>query len=268
MIEDYDEELPPISVDAGAHKTTEFKMPSAEVLASQRAREEECERKLRSLQDPHVDDEQQQAANGDSSGSEGESALVAAVDQLCMQPAQTSSHSAVDLVSIIRQLLKSLPESDSQFLQDYLTVLQQGAPEVIQFANQELLAGIEVALQGERGAWTAGAVLCCGAWLCARCCAVGAASGGSAAEGVGTAGGAGASGLRLRRALHALLRLADDHQAEELGRVLCAALRPPQLLELCDVTAGAPGAPRALALRLAEHALRQVQLAAHLQLVS
>ncbi|KAL4704037.1 hypothetical protein ACJJTC_015193 [Scirpophaga incertulas] len=58
-------------------------MPSAELLASQRAREAECERELRQLRER--DAALEAAAGHESSGSEGEAALAAAVGALLVQ---------------------------------------------------------------------------------------------------------------------------------------------------------------------------------------
>lgn len=119
-------------------------MPPADVLASQRAREVECERELQLLRDMHSLEEAgpQDALimRSDSSGSEGEHALAAAVDFLRVQPdVHSSPNESVKLVELISRLLQHLPENEFQFVQDYLDVLQQGNPNVTNFVTFQVI---------------------------------------------------------------------------------------------------------------------------------
>ncbi|CAG5017281.1 unnamed protein product [Parnassius apollo] len=256
--EEYDDELPPIIVNSRSNNSSEFTMPSADIIASQRAREEECERELRLLRELHACNDQKpdivtqvdtRMIHSDSSGSEGEGALAAAVDALRVQPMNnTSLPVTVDLIDFISQLIEQLPEYDTQFLQDYLKVLQQGNPTITQHVTNEVLSGIEAALQSEQSVWAGGGVVCCGAWLC----------GASLRAASAPAASPRAPALRTRRALHALLQHATDQQVDELGRIMSVTLRTPQLLlELSDAVQGAPGAPRNLATQLLKSALEK-----------
>lgn len=112
-------------------------MPPADVLASQRAREQECERELRLLREQHAPDddkcnsEELQSTPSNSSELDGELAYLEAADA----PTRLES---VNMSDLITQLIANLPESDTQFLKDYLIVLQQNSPDVIKLVNKEV----------------------------------------------------------------------------------------------------------------------------------
>ncbi|CAH2058934.1 unnamed protein product, partial [Iphiclides podalirius] len=219
-------------------------MPPADVLASQRAREVECERELKLLRESHSSEESGMQdvrfMRSDSSGSDGESSLAAAVDSLRVQhDSHPSPTTSVTLIEFISQLLQHLPENGSQFLKDYLQVLHQGNQTTIKIVTCEMLEGIEAAVLNNQNVWDGPSIMCCSAWLCT----------------VSVVGGNGL-GLRLRRALHALLQYATDEQVEALGRIMSETLCTPELLlELSDAVQGPLGAPRNLATHLVQLAL-------------
>ncbi|XP_037301088.1 uncharacterized protein LOC115453065 isoform X2 [Manduca sexta] len=89
-------------------------MPAADELASQRERELLCEQELRALSASHV-------ARCDSSGSEGEAALAAAVQALSVLAAPTPPAATPDALStrsVLSALLPHLPPA--AFLNKYL----------------------------------------------------------------------------------------------------------------------------------------------------
>ncbi|XP_037295790.1 uncharacterized protein LOC119189632 [Manduca sexta] len=117
--EEFDD-LPPIEVDCLSPKTSNslksesFVMPAADELASQRERELLCEQELRALSASHV-------ARCDSSGSEGEAALAAAVQALSVLAAPTPPAATPDALStrsVLSALLPHLPPA--AFLNKYL----------------------------------------------------------------------------------------------------------------------------------------------------
>ncbi|KPJ10038.1 hypothetical protein RR48_03826 [Papilio machaon] len=209
-------------------------MPPADVLASQRAREQECERELRLLRELHTpDDDKCPSEEVHSNSSELEElGLVEAEDA-------PTKHVSVNMSNLIAQLLAHLPEGNSQFLKVYLEVLQQDSPAVIQYVNKEMLCVIETGL-AEACGWVQGAAVCCVTWLCMLCLV-------------------GEAGLRGWRALHALLQHTTAQQVLEVSHAVCSAVRAPRLLlRLSDALRG-PGGPARLADHLVHYALTQCE---------
>ncbi|VVC88184.1 unnamed protein product, partial [Leptidea sinapis] len=122
MADDCDE-FPPIIVNSTLRESVlQFSMPSAEVLASQRARDEECEEELRQLRLQYEKQEATVRLVGcDSSGSESEASLTAAVDALRVTSGSTTPEP--DAAQIIAKLANELIEYDTIFLPQYLEVL-------------------------------------------------------------------------------------------------------------------------------------------------
>ncbi|XP_013165526.1 PREDICTED: uncharacterized protein LOC106116296 isoform X1 [Papilio xuthus] len=237
MLDDEHDELPLVSVGSGNYNLSHFSMPPADVLASQRAREQECERELRLLRELHAAD------NGKCTLEELQStpSNSSELDELLLVEANDAStrHVSVKMSDFITQLTAHLPEGDSQFLRDYLEVLQHESPDITKLVNKEMLSVIEAGLAGACG-WLQGASVCCIVWLCALCLA-------------------GEAGLRGRRALHAQLQHATTQQLLEVSHVMCGALQAPHLLlRLSDALRG-PGAPARLADHLVHHALTQCE---------
>ncbi|KAJ8715835.1 hypothetical protein PYW07_010317 [Mythimna separata] len=199
--EDCDEDdLPSIIVNSSANNSSTFAMPSAEELAEQRAREREREQQLEQLRQRARDDERVAALrHSDSSGSEGELALAAAVTALSVRappPVPPARPAAAALWAALAPLLPPPAAALQQWLSGPAPPLGRAV---------EALAG---SLAAEAGAWPLDEVLCAGALLSVALLAHESRCRRAAA-----------------RAAHALL---DDHATSEqvsaLSDVLLAAL--------------------------------------------
>ncbi|XP_060807032.1 uncharacterized protein LOC132903263 [Amyelois transitella] len=256
--DEYDDELPPIVVNSSSRDESVFAMPSAEVLASQRARAEECERELQQLRAQHDLQEMELEAGSaentpptvpsrsDSSGSEGETALASAVEALRVGGAAAGAAAAESrpaLGAVLARVLQQLPDTARALCAAYSDALTAGRD--VDVLTDELLTGVGSwlgGLAGEEGgplseSPTDDEVVGVGAWLSALAL--------------------GAPAPRARRALHALLAAAADRQVHKLACVLVPALEEARW-RLDLVTAlQAAGRPQ-LALTLCQCALTQL----------
>ncbi|CAH2985119.1 unnamed protein product [Chilo suppressalis] len=203
--EENDEELPSISMNSSVRNSDVLSMPSAELLATQRAREEACEQELMTLRAHH-----DVAALTDSSGSEGEAALAAAVGALVMAGGASLSPGTSPLPGLLARLAPA-----------HASALLQATPDTLETLTDEVCGAVESeCLHSEQE------VVFAGAWLCVR--------------------GAGA-GRRIRRALHRLLESHAFHHLSEtsfesLSRALLETREPSFLrAEMADVLSAAAG---------------------------
>lgn len=106
-------------------------MPTAEELASQRAREAECERELQALR---ASDTEVCLHTADSSGSEGEAALAAAVTALRVKAAARAGPPS--LVDLLTPMLARLPQG---YLPDaLLDTLREATPAALATLTQDV----------------------------------------------------------------------------------------------------------------------------------
>ncbi|KAL0811615.1 hypothetical protein ABMA28_009987 [Loxostege sticticalis] len=193
-------------------------MPTAEELASQRAREAECERELQALR---ASDTEVCLHTADSSGSEGEAALAAAVTALRVKAAARAGPPS--LVDLLTPMLARLPQG---YLPDaLLDTLREATPAALATLTQDVCEATVSAQVHSREEVAVAAV-----WLCA-------ASVGASSRDLRR---------RSRRALHGLL--GHGHFADpdgEASRALSAAVIGGNLgattyLELADAVEAAP----------------------------
>ncbi|KAJ8709911.1 hypothetical protein PYW08_009915 [Mythimna loreyi] len=144
------DDLPSINVNTSANITSSFAMPSAEELAEQRARELERERQLEQLRQRARDDERvAELRHSDSSGSEGEQALAAAVTALSVR-AERPPAPRPSAAALWEALLPLLPPHAAALH------AWPGAPAV---------HALTAALAGAAGAWPLDELLCAAAVL-------------------------------------------------------------------------------------------------------
>ncbi|XP_053619763.1 uncharacterized protein LOC128680560 isoform X2 [Plodia interpunctella] len=257
--EEYDDELPPISVNSSKQDEALFSMPSAEVVASQRARAEECERELQRLRELHERQDSAlhagtgtpatniapiAASRSNSSGSEGETALVSAVEALRVSGAAPAPAPAPAAVAVSR-----LSPRAGALCRAYCAALAAVSGAAADVLTDEIITGIWSWLSGldpespgleleEDGARSLGddEVLSVGAWLCALLAEPARAVHARAVH--ARAVHARAVHARARRALHALLAAASDRQVWSLWRALLPALEPRALPALAQALAG------------------------------
>ncbi|KAL0861191.1 hypothetical protein ABMA27_009672 [Loxostege sticticalis] len=206
--DEYDDELPPISVNTSFSRDSQelLRMPTAEELASQRAREAECERELQALR---ASDTEVCLHTADSSGSEGEAALAAAVTALRVKAAARAGPPS--LVDLLTPMLAH--------------TLREATPAALATLTQDVCEATVSAQVHSREEVAVAAV-----WLCA-------ASVGASSRDLRR---------RSRRALHGLL--GHGHFADpdgEASRALSAAVIGGNLgattyLELADAVEAAP----------------------------
>ncbi|KAJ0170661.1 hypothetical protein K1T71_013433 [Dendrolimus kikuchii] len=212
------DELPPISVNSLRDECM-FAMPTAEELASQRAREERVERALR---DGCAGAEG--APRGDSSESEGEEALAAAVDALLVEPGGSARRrlSARDLLA---EMMAALPRPHPPFLEEFHDTVSELQAPAARAMVYELAVSVGELVALEEEPWSEEETTGVGLWLCA-------ALAWSAPP---------VPRLRVARALRTLLAdRCDAAQAHALGAACCAAFADTRTrLALCDAVAGA-----------------------------
>ncbi|KAM3958668.1 uncharacterized protein ACR2FA_007307 [Aphomia sociella] len=240
--DDYEDELPNIIVNSSIHEKSQFVMPPAEVLASERAREEECEREIELLR--HEDERGAGGAGGAGGGgaagegeAEGDAQLAAAVRALRL-PADAAA-APPPAARVLDRLLQHTPPEHAGLLRHYRDVVRHADAATAERVIYHLTSCIARALCEARPAWGEADTRGAAAWLCVACVC---ACGGRA---------------RTRRALHRLLDAAEHKHVESLARLMERALPEWRArAELADAARGAGAAGRALAAHLLRAALR------------
>ncbi|CAH0597562.1 unnamed protein product [Chrysodeixis includens] len=239
MSDDEDcDDLPMIDVNSSVKDASSFEMPSADVVASQRAHELACEAELRDMRARAEHDERRLSvsrsprARDRSSSGEDEAALAAAVRALDVLPraAPPAPH------TLCAALAPHLPSAAAPLAARLQSASQDTAAELLLRAVTSVIR----TFRGEPGDWEDDDVLSTGAVL--------------AAAVLGRV-------PRARRALHALLDdRATDAQLKKLCGLLAAAFpEARERMQLSDAlrSGGGRGADR-LAARLAAAALLQL----------
>ncbi|XP_052749169.1 uncharacterized protein LOC113514388 [Galleria mellonella] len=238
--DDYDDELPTIIVNASHQNEDQFIMPSAEVLASERAREEECEREIEQLRCEH--EAAARLAHSDSSSSESE-VLSAAVDALRVQAAQPPGLTRPCPARLLADLLRHMRPEHTLFIRDYLEMIQQADPNIIDDITYDVTSSILWSLSTagtEKGMWGEAETLGVGSWLCAAC--VWGANPHAPPPGLQPPHTPRGTRARIRRALHCLLDVADTQHVRKLAHVMeCTLTEPLMRLELAEAAGGAGG---------------------------
>ncbi|CAB3232598.1 unnamed protein product [Arctia plantaginis] len=215
MSEDEDcDGLPSIFVNSSGYDAGAFSIPSADELASQREREVENERKLKELRERLANDDDVTLARHDSSSSESDAALAAAVTVMSVDCALAAvaagpPRHAPRAADLLAALARGLPAAARPLLEDSNVALR--LPEVVASASALVAADDEPWTDDE--VWALGALL----------------AGAALAHDP-------APRREALRALHTLLeRRATAAQAHALGRMMLDALPAARTrLELSD----------------------------------
>ncbi|XP_059045541.1 uncharacterized protein LOC131841271 [Achroia grisella] len=239
--DDYDDdELPTIIVNGSLQQQSEFIMPSAEALASERAREKECEREIEQMRCEH--EATARFAHSDSSSSESE-VLSAAVEALQVQSTPPSL-TRPDPSHLLGDLLQLMRPEHSLFIRDYLDMIQHADSVTIDHitydATSSILWSVSAAAMGA-GTWGEAEIVGVGAWLCAACL-WGEPAHPSPSQPLPsgtTTRPPRTTRARLRRALHCLLDIANPQHVQSLTHVMVRAVKEPLArLELAEAAGG------------------------------
>ncbi|XP_041978093.1 uncharacterized protein LOC121732314 [Aricia agestis] len=235
--DEYDDELPPIDVNSSASKDNQYVMPSADVIASQRAYEEVCEQELHKMRSQYECEDVVTICH-DSSGSEGEASLAAAVEALKVQNSQATSQ--LDAGQLLQKFIASASDWDITFLQDYLDVLKNEDASTVRHVTDNIISSIEdVVKQSVRSGNTLNEqeLQVVGLWLCAA----------SLWNSPRVASA--------RRCLQVLLGYLTEQQLQQWCDVVGRSLDSAALVQASDVIAAPPPAARAASAALLRAAL-------------